>query len=273
MRPLATNPMDPPPKLVEAIAAREGASLDWLRSQVSRKMLEEIAENDRGEQVQEHLAGIQAQLYTPEPILGLLPWNPREVLELERWSKPDTATLDRPPTQRRGHLKRAVASTILLRNAGHIADPERNSEEAYFVETSVDSLIRLTESALAIGGELPCCTLQFFLWLYCSQRCAIIRPFAALCMLLLLAAQCGRFPESDIAGVCRWCIAVEEFSRTALGSDVASDAWLIGLSTYEDTKGRREIWADAATRVLACVHSTPGDANLADLSKRLTRRA
>jgi len=50
--------MDPPPKLGEAIAAREDSVLDWLRSQVSRKMLEEIAENDRGEEVKEHLAGI-----------------------------------------------------------------------------------------------------------------------------------------------------------------------------------------------------------------------
>ena len=247
--------------------------LDWLRSQVSRKMLEEIAENERGEEVQEHLAGIQAQLYTPGPTLGLLPWNPREVLELERWSEPDIPTRDLPPTPRHGHLKRALASTILLRNAGHIADPERTSEEALFVETSVATLIRLTESALAIGGELPYFTLQFLFWLYCSQRCAIIRPFVAFSILLLITAQHDRFQESDIAGVCRWCIAVEKFSRTALGSDVASDAWLIGLRTYEDQNGRREIWADVATRVLADGYSAPASANLADLLKRLTHRA
>jgi hypothetical protein len=265
--------MDPPPKLREAIAAREDSALDWLRSQVNRKMLEEIAENDRGEEAHQHMAGIEAQLYAPEPTLGLLPWNPREVLELERWSEPDLPTRDLPPTQRHGHLKRALASTILLRNAGHIADPERTSEEAFFIETSAATLIRLTESALAIGGELPYFTLQFLLWLYCSQRCAIIRPFAAFSILLLLTAQHDRFQESDIADVCTWCIAVEEFSRTALGSDVASDAWLIGLSTYEDRNGRREIWADVASRVLADGHCAPVGANLADLSKRLTRPA
>jgi hypothetical protein len=271
--PLAINSTDPPPELIEAIKARDDSVLDWLRSQVARKMLEEIAENDNSEEVQEHLAGIQAQFYTPEPTLGLLPWNPREVLELERWSEPNMPHADLPPTQRHGHLKRVLASTILLRNAGHIAVPESLSEAAFFVETSAAALIRLTESAIAIGGEWPYLTLQFLLWFYCSQRCAIIRPFTAFSILLLFTSQHDRFQESDVVGVCRWCVAVEEFSRAALGSDVASDAWLIGLNTYEDQNGRREIWADVATRVLIGGHFAPGVADLADIVKRLTRRA
>jgi hypothetical protein len=44
------------------------------------------------------------------------------------------------------------------------------------------------------------------------------------------------------------------------------------LNGHEDRRGGREIWADVATRVLTGGHSAHAAANLADLSKRLTRR-
>jgi hypothetical protein len=60
-----------------------------------------------------------------------------------------------------------------------------------------------------------------------------------------------RLGDLNVAEVCQSCIAVEEQSRKALGTRVGSELWLIGLSTYEDRKGHREIWADFANTFLA----------------------
>src|SRR5580700_338580 len=110
----------------------ECALLDWVRTKVTLPLLEEISANDYGEETADHLAGIQAQL-APNPTLGLLPWCPREVLQLERWNEPDSGSPDRPPSDERGHLKRLLACVILLRNGAYVTGPFGLSEEDYFL--------------------------------------------------------------------------------------------------------------------------------------------
>ena len=150
-------------------------------------MLEEIAANDRGEDTAKNLAGIQAQL-SPRPPLGLLPWWPREVLELERWSEPDRRHDGQPPSGERGHLKRLLACTVLLRNAAYVTsrpDPFDFDEE-FFLETSAASVVRLTGRALAL--RIPGGALGFLLWLFESQPYPGFQPFVAFCIVALAAA-------------------------------------------------------------------------------------
>jgi hypothetical protein len=83
-----------------------------------------------------------------------------------------------------------------------------------------------------------------------------------------------RLRDLNVAEVCQWCIAVEEQSRKALGTRVASELWLIGLSTYEDRKGHRGRWADLTNTLLAArgkdhPYATP--VILLDLAKRLAK--
>ena len=112
-------------------APSDRALLEWIQAKVSRPMLEEISLNDYGEESADHLAGIQAQL-TAHPPLGMLPWCPREVLELERWNDPDHPYMDKPPSGARGHIKRLLACTILLRNGAYVSGPYGLSDEDFF---------------------------------------------------------------------------------------------------------------------------------------------
>ena len=138
-----------PGSLLKIATPSEDDLLHWVQARVGRPLLAEISANDRGEDITKHLAGIQAQL-RPNPPFGLLPWWPREVLELERWSNPDRAYLDSAPDGERGHLKRLLACLILLRNGAHLSEAHRHSEEEFFLQTSSASLVRFTGSALAL---------------------------------------------------------------------------------------------------------------------------
>jgi hypothetical protein len=227
-----------PGALLAIATPSEDGLLEWLKTKVSRVMLEEVSANDWGEDTAVHLAGILAQL-APHPPLGLLPWHPREVLELERWSEPDQAAQDNPPSGERGHLKRLLACTILLGNAAYVSGQYDLSEEDFFLQTSAASLLQLTRSAMALG--IPDVALGFTLWLFEAQLHPGVRPFTAFCALALASVVgFGEASEQEIVEVCGWVDAEEARCRSSLGSDVDSERWLIGVSFYE--ADRRERW-------------------------------
>jgi len=226
--------------------------LNWASNRVSPAMLEEIARNDRGEEAAEHLSALRAQLRARAP-LGLLPWYPREVLELERWNEPDGLA---------GHWKRLLACTILLRNVGHVTVTAISDEE-FFVETSSPAVIQLVCSAIVVEGEAPVLATRLLLWLYGAQLHPAFRPFVAF-GIVLLAAHCRnlsvprrtrhskRRPEKplsvDIATLSVWMIEVESSARELLGDEVRTEDWLFGLNGYEQ---RRQSWISTAQSILA----------------------
>ncbi len=74
--------------LISRVQPDELELLDLLKTRVSRLMLEEIAANDNGEEIADHLAGIEAHIDEPRP--AELEWCPREVLQLQLWVEPDS---------------------------------------------------------------------------------------------------------------------------------------------------------------------------------------
>lgn len=222
----------------------ETALLDVLRSRISRLMLEELAANDYGEEVSGHLKAIEEQI-SSTPTLGDLGWRPREVLELERWSQPDEVGKTEDD-YRAAHVKRLFACTILLRNAGHMSpSPVRLSEDDYFLETSAASVIRALRSAVALGALCYRPALAFNMWLYEAQPYSRLRPFVALSAALLGIAM----TESDAefgseTRLLSWVDQVEESCRIALGTDIGSDRWMIGLNTYQDCLRERKLLLD-----------------------------
>jgi hypothetical protein len=134
-----------PKTLVAIESPSEQQLLLWIQTQVDRSVLEEIAANDRGNDTAKHLASIQNQL-RPNPSMGLLPYWPLEVLQLEQYSEPD-------PSAKRGQLKRLLACTVLVRNGAHILSYDKYSDEEDFLETLAGALVQLTHSALALDVQ------------------------------------------------------------------------------------------------------------------------
>ncbi len=221
-------------------------------------MLEEISLNDCGEESPDHLAGIQAQL-GPHPPLGLLPWYPREVLELERWQEPDKAYTDRPPSGERGHLKRLLACVILLRNGAYVSGRYGHSEEDFFLQTSAASLNQLTRSAIAI--EVPQLALGLILWLFQVQPHPGLRAFIAFRSLALASAMgFGEATEQEIVQICDWVDCEEKRCRQVLGDDADTQRWLIGLNSYEERHSER--WASLAKNLAHARKGFSKDASL-----------
>jgi hypothetical protein len=249
----------PKPLLVLATPA-ERTLLEWLGAKVTRQMMEELSLNDYGEDGPGHLAGILAQL-GPKPPLGLLPWCPREVLELGRWEDPDRAYTNQPPSRERGHLKRLLACVILLRNGAYVSGRDALSEDDLFLQTSAASLNRFTRSAIAI--EVSQRALGFTLWLFQVQPHPGLRAFIAFCSLVLASAMgFGEATEQEIIQICDWVDDEEIQCREVLGDDVDTDRWLIGLNSHEKRRG--EEWALLAKNFL---HARKGFSE--DVSLRL----
>jgi hypothetical protein len=217
-------------------------------------MLEEIAANDYGEEVPVHLAGIGPQLALEAP-LGKLDWCPREVLELQAWGEPDDL-----PDAGREHVKRMLACTILLRNAG-CAVPESPFND-FFLEVSASTLLQLARSIMVDRqAELTLTAgLALLLWLYESQPFAPLQPFAAFGA-LMLASCCdfGSATESNVQAVCHWVDAVEARCRSMVGGNVQSERWLLGLNPYVDFNDRPTRWLSVATTAFSRVTRASGE--------------
>ncbi|KLU02318.1 hypothetical protein RISK_005384 [Rhodopirellula islandica] len=97
----------------------EPSSDDLLRivfSNVDESMLREIAAADYGEVFDEHLE--QLAVIKSGKILAPMQWEPKEVLELIRWSEPEDPSWSPGSTGDRGHWMRLFA--CVGRSAGMI---------------------------------------------------------------------------------------------------------------------------------------------------------
>ncbi len=194
-------------------------------------MIAEISRNDYDEEAEDHFAAIVAEM-NGLGARGIPPWNPREVLELERWREPDQAYENVPPTGERGHLKRLLACAILLRDAAYV-DVAQYGEEEFFVETSADSVLQLARSCLALGQEPAAAAIGFLQWLFDLQKHPAFRPYVAFS--LLAAAITANAIDADVIELYDWVIGVEAAGRAAaieLDWSPVSPAWLVGINSY-----------------------------------------
>ena len=147
---------------MQSIGQLEPSKDDLLQivfSRVDDSMLREIAAADYGQDVDEHLKQLLAikhgKVHVP------MRWEPREVLELIRWSEPEDRTWSPGSTGERGHWMRLFACSALLRAA---AEP---ANEGYF--TGEDStIIQLVDSGIKLGEKTATATLRFLSW--CMQQ-------------------------------------------------------------------------------------------------------
>ena len=239
--------MSPPPALVAVAPPAETTLLDFLRARVSREMIHEICLNDWARDVDLHESEVMKQL-SPSPVLGLLPWHPREVFELERWTEPDEATGDIPSSGSAGHLKRLFACTILLRNVAFVSPEDGDGE--FFIAISAATVIQLVRSSIALGSQASRLALGFLLWLHGKQSNSLLRPFVSFGVMLLQI-------QEDLGGTslletCAWVERDEKLAREQLDQeDVHSAKWLVGLNYQEDAWDRPKPWAYTLAHVIA----------------------
>jgi len=128
-----------------------------ISSSIDDDMLAEIAAADYGRNIPEQLAAlklIRCGGAMPAP----LPWEPKEVLELIRWSEPEEEKWSPGGHGARGHWMRAFACTALLRASG---EPENKGH----FEGQNQTLVQLLWSIETLGGGLELDAARFLVWL------------------------------------------------------------------------------------------------------------
>jgi hypothetical protein len=230
--------------LLARFAPAERAMLDWLRPRIDGSMLEEIAEADYGMDFEAHLEALNAIHATGE-IPDPLNWEPREVLELIRWSEPDDPAWKPGSTGERGHLLRAFCCTVLLMAGG-----VPHNRDYFYAEN--ETLIQLVASVLALGEEASRAALQLLCW----RKLGLPwdnddSPFFALGILLLVASLPQWASNDELLNeLGEWVIAEETRLRFDYGHVLtpSSEAWLFGL-TFHNLK--RDTWEAVALHVLS----------------------
>jgi hypothetical protein len=139
---------------------------DWLRTRVTRPVLEHIATADYGENEADNLAALE-DIWTTGLVPRQLPWVPHEVLALRRWSRGEDVD----------HVERAWCCVLLA-----LDDEDLDTVAA-----------GLVDSCLALGAPAPELAEQFLAWI-CQTVDASVDgeagppPTSGLFALLLLRA-------------------------------------------------------------------------------------
>lgn len=257
---------DPLSAAVRALLAQfdpdPNALLAWLRPRIGDDMLAEIAAADYGMDLDEHLAALR-RIRDDGAVLAPMGWEPKEVLELIRWSEPDDPTWKPGSTGERGHLMRTFACTALIRAA---AEP---ANFGYFSGEN-QTVIQLIASVLTLGQDAQRATLQLLTWRVLREPDdPEERPFFALGVLLLAAALGLGDDGAMLRDLCAWVVAEEAWARGHGNPAPNADAWLLGVTWFSQ---RDATWREAGWRVLVeppTPHPPAAQAALRDIATRL----
>lgn len=234
--------------LLDRFVHHRDGLLEQLARFVHDDMLRSIAEADYGMNVDEHLAVLRSIHAGKIPVP--IQWEPREVLELVRWSQPDGphGRWDGKDAGRDGHLQRAFACTALLHIA---AEPENRGR---LLGPEKDSIIQLIGSVLALDLKLQRPALRLL-----SERLLTLDlgepelPFFAL-GILLLAAMLPDVEPDYLGELGAWLLAEEVRIREELITswERPTEQWLLGLARHNQY---REAWQATTVTVLGATVS------------------
>ena len=189
-------------------------------------MLEKIAAADYGCNLRRHrraLEKIVGSGTVPDPIGGY----PGEVLELIRWSEPDTPGWSPGGLGRNGHVMRTFSCTVLLLSG---ALPEGHQRH---VDSEGDTLVQLISSVLRLGSEFSLPTADLVLSRLAEHPLGEAdRPFFVLALLLMLRLGGIATPSRDQWSVlANWLDDAEVEARLASPSP-DSGYWLLDINSY-----------------------------------------
>ena len=192
--------MDLPHELHAAFPPSNHQLLDVARAYVDDDMLEEIARADYGCDAELHLAALR-----PIRDSGIMPaslgWQPREVLQLIRWSNPEDPNHKPGSTGRRGHQMRAFACAVLLRAAGESGEDDGSMEA---------TLAQCLSSAKALGDEMNNAAAAFLTWGIPRLACQDQWLFALSLIVVASRFRPDRISEEMMCAMTAWVFAEEE---------------------------------------------------------------
>ncbi len=219
------------------------ALFDWLAPLIDGSMLHEIAAADYGYKQDECLLALLTIKHQKKIDLTTS-WAPGEMLQLMRWSEPDSPAKGESGGTR-GHLMRAFCCTVLLISNSDETRPD-------YIEEDQATLIQLVNSALELGDEAALLTYQFICWRTAQMRSdKAALPYSALALLILGAVlnKSGE-PDTNVLLLAE-CALVEDnlLHQESLdyfgGED--DEQWQFG--SHRDNF-RQEVWRETMRRIL-----------------------
>jgi len=237
----------PPASLLKLVSPSESNLPTWIRSRAQDEIIEEIARDSANENFEPRFLEIGRLLNVSTPLIGVIPTVSREVLEREQSNEVEHHPSGPGDIAMRGHLKRLVASAILLRSATYVVPGGRLSEENVFIETCAAGAVQSLRSAIRFGPHAMQITSQFLLWAYYKQPYPGFRPFVAFALFVLASIGIMRGPEEEeLIRWYSWINQEEAEARSILRDTVRSTRWLFGLNGYETLKKHRQRWINAS---------------------------
>jgi hypothetical protein len=228
-----------------------------LFPEIDDDMLREIAAADYGSDIEQHLGPLSK--WRDHRVIPELKWHPREVLELIRWSQPESQNWKPGSSGRRGHLLRAFACATLLRS---YAKPENSDHWLSLNET----VIQLFESIQALGEDYRPAGTQFLAWCFKSLVLAQDAEQEAAFFgvaLLGLAANDKSYADGAIIGLCHWIELTVSYQVEQSHVPVTNNGWLLSISYHNQ---RNEAWKRLGTELCEVAAKHP-------ISERATRIA
>ncbi|QNQ08352.1 hypothetical protein [Sphingomonas alpina] len=209
-----------------------GLLLEQLGRLIDESMLREIAEADYGADAEAHHAALRRMRDT-----GFVPqsneWEPREVLELIRWSRPDQPEWKPGGYGERGHWMRAFCCASLLRMAGEDDMGAHHS----FNETVAGLVASLDALDAGLWAEAG----AFFGWFMDQLAGAGDQgeaPFVGMAV-LHCALRIESIPDPAIIALCQWIIEREEAEAQEPYAPGDGHGWLHRISFHDQ---HRDIW-------------------------------
>lgn len=207
------------------------ALLRRIAPHIDDAMLEHIAACDYGLEVPEHFAELHK--VRDGIIARPLRWQPREVLELTRWSEPDAvdrARREGEMTGRRGHWARAFACAALIRAYG-------DEETREIIDFGFDAtLMQLLESLERLNAGFEEEAMAAVAWFIPRLRDDLLLedeiPFLGVGLLALVARSRRGPAESAVIALTEWLLAAEQerAARSTGRDEKFGGHWLLRLS-------------------------------------------
>lgn len=191
---------------LEGLPADADALLNEISRHIGDDVLHFIARADYGYDADENFHKLK-QIRDGGAIAQPLPWSPREVLELTRWSNPlskdwsqQTHGISRP----KGHLAVVFSCAVLMRAYG-------DAKTRDYCDGYNQTLIQLLNNLEHVDFDTTQTSISFLAWLITQLSDELgERAFVAVALLFLCVKFEAKLTKEQLLAFSRWIVAQEK---------------------------------------------------------------